>query len=208
MEECHKAKWPASYSGVFLWVEAVSVRRGDESRRMRRSVCGQNKMYPVLKECLNCQSALEQWLGQFHFRSTPPHPQLHIKLFHTSTPARTRSHTQTTSSFQLVSEPQEGTSSHLRNTAAPKTHFYPEMVSALFIVNPKSWSFHLKISTLLWSRKISSTNCNALVPWHIALQRHTHQSFQHFLLWVDFISDSFSCACVRVECVGSAGVSN
>lgn len=38
---------------------------GDESQR-ERSVCGQNKMYPVLKESLNYRSGLEQWFGQFH----------------------------------------------------------------------------------------------------------------------------------------------
>lgn len=46
----------------------MSVHRGDERQRERWSVCGQNKMYPVLKTCLNCQSGLDQWLGQFHFQ--------------------------------------------------------------------------------------------------------------------------------------------
>lgn len=78
------------------------MRRGDESQRVRRSVCGQNKMYPILKECLNCQSGLEQWLGQFHF-TTPPHPL----ATHQVVPHK-HVCTHTTSSFQLVSEPQEG----------------------------------------------------------------------------------------------------
>lgn len=99
------------------------MRRGDESQRVRRSVCGQNKMYPILKECLNCQSGLERWLGQFHFTTPLGYAS---SLFHTSMSAHTAS------SFQLVSEPQEGksrniTSYKLKHTADAKTS-YPEIV--------------------------------------------------------------------------------
>lgn len=87
---------------------------GDESQRVRRrSVCGQDKMYPVLKECLNYQSGLEQWLGQFHF-ITPP--------IGSTSSCSTHTHTHTPqavfSSFQSHRRGNGGTSSQLKHTAA------------------------------------------------------------------------------------------
>lgn len=42
-----------------------------KSQRVRRSLCGQNKIRPVLKECFNPQSGLERWSGQFLFQQPP-----------------------------------------------------------------------------------------------------------------------------------------
>lgn len=74
------------------------MRRGDESQRVRRSVCGQNKMCPVLKGLFK----LPIWAGTV-VGSIPLHK-------HTSPLLRLHKQvcTHTTSSFQLISEPQEG----------------------------------------------------------------------------------------------------
>lgn len=87
-----KVKWPASYSGVFLVGGGCRewVCRGDESQAWRRSVCGQNKMYPVFKGVF--KQPIWGWnCGWVNSTSETP-LWLHIKLFHTIKSAHTHTH--------------------------------------------------------------------------------------------------------------------
>lgn len=95
--------------------------RGDESQRVRRSLCGQNKMYPALKECLNCQSGLEQWLGQVRF----PNPlATHQLVPHMHKRQRARTPQAVFSSFQSHGRGNGEISSPLmhRNKTLPHRH--------------------------------------------------------------------------------------
>lgn len=131
----------------------MSVRRGDESQRVRRSVCGQNKMYPVLKECLNCQSGLEQWLGQFHF-TTPP--WLRIKFVpheHVCTHSK-----QFSAHFKAAGGEKAGTSHHLKRNA-PRNDVYLQEKHTHILHAPL-----YPPENVLFFWIISSTRCNKLLP--------------------------------------------
>lgn len=99
----------------------------------------------------------------------------------------------TASNFQLVSEPREGKWRNIipTETAATKT----------CICTVCSTSDHFTCKYFLVIPQPQKSAQLAAVNWHISLPRYTHQSSQRSLLRVDFISDSFSCACVQVECV-------
>ena len=69
------------------------MRRGGESRGVRRSVCGQDKMHPAIKECLNCQSGPGTVAGSIPLHQLlPPH---HTDLSHTCMSVHTHTHTHT-----------------------------------------------------------------------------------------------------------------
>lgn len=106
------------------------MRRGDESRRMRRSVCGQNKMYPVLKGVFKLPIWAGTVVGSIPLQKPPPgytsscstQASLHTHTNHKQFSARFRA-----AGGDIIPSETHG---------CYKDTLYPEMVFACFIVNP------------------------------------------------------------------------
>lgn len=149
------------------------MRRRDESQRVRRSVCGQNQMYPALKGVFK----LPIWSGTV-VGSIPQHPPPTPRpttpagsTSSCSTQARLHTHTQrNTTQASTAWEIEEHRPQFKHPAAATKTHLPTNGLcrvyskSTCLITSPENICFNLK----------AQASCNTLHP--LSLPRYTHQS--------------------------------
>lgn len=172
-------------------------------KRVGRSVCGQNKMYPVLKGAFKLPIWAETVVG-----SIPLHnpPWLHIKSFHTSKSAH--SPRAIFSSFLSHRRGNRGTSSQLKHTSAPKTHLTQLWyLHGLLQIDTSDHSTCKYFPCYSTATKISSTSCNKLRSG-TSLCPGTPVNHPNTPCCELITSLTAFHVLVRVECVGSVVVPN